>query len=310
MLPKLFIGSSSEAGAVVDELKKQLSSIVDLVDWRADVFEVSGTTAQSILTSLKSCDFSAFIFAKDDKMKSRNVRYSSARDNTIFEAGISFGVIKPERTFIIPEGSSLPLSKRAGEKLKIMSDLSGFTLTKAYNPSDLANTIQDAVKQISARVIRLGFRSKSDILQNRDDIKNNTVSQVATASKNLLFIGRDLSWASDYVDVIEDRIKSNVDVRVYCVKPRTQLAEDNVKLLMSKGANVFYSKEEIGLRLTMIDYQNQATCRFLLSEKEWVGGEYAYRCEIHAGNGSPMMWNTLVEHCKLIENAGWITRAT
>ena len=138
MLPKLFIGSSSEAGAVVDELKSQLASAVDIVDWRNDVFEVGGTTTNSLLQSLKSCDFSAFIFAKDDKLNSRHVNYSSTRDNTIFEAGISFGMIKPERTFIIPEASSAALSKGAGDKLKIMSDLWGFTLTNAFKTSDLS----------------------------------------------------------------------------------------------------------------------------------------------------------------------------
>src|SRR4051794_10210913 len=90
-LPRLFVGSSSEALPVARVLEELLERDATVIPWTADVFEPGGTTIESLLTELERADFAVLIFAPDDQVLSRQAEHLSVRDNVLFEAGLFMG---------------------------------------------------------------------------------------------------------------------------------------------------------------------------------------------------------------------------
>jgi predicted nucleotide-binding protein len=91
---------------VQDNLEHDVSAAV----WTQGIFRLSRTPIDSLIEALTLSDFAVFVVAPNDKLVSRDVEYSSARDNVVFEMGLFVGRLGLRRTFLIaPRGIDLHL---------------------------------------------------------------------------------------------------------------------------------------------------------------------------------------------------------
>jgi len=149
--PLVFVGSSSEALAVTQFVRRALQRIADIREW-TEAFGPGDWTLETILDAARECDFGVFIMAADDDTRSRGKRQWSVRDNVLFEAGVFMGAIGRKRTFLLwPEG--------AGDQLRLPSDLVGLNLVSyrahALSESKLGK-IRDAIRN-EGPTIRTGY---------------------------------------------------------------------------------------------------------------------------------------------------------
>lgn len=155
-LPRLFIGSSSETYPVVEAFCAGLMAFTDKVEvttWRdPDVFLVSRTFIENLITAVQDADFGLLIMGPDDRVESRSTSCMAPRDNVIFELGLFIGTLGRDRT---------AMAVPSGIDLKIPSDLLGMVPTnytlgenKMQGPIDVTS----AVDVIERLVRRLGAR--------------------------------------------------------------------------------------------------------------------------------------------------------
>ena len=99
---RLFIGSSAEGLAVARNLHAELErhSVCEVVRWDQNVFEPSGYTLDSLLTTAASVDFAVLVASPDDVTVSRGSEEPSVRDNIILEFGLFAGALGRERTYL------------------------------------------------------------------------------------------------------------------------------------------------------------------------------------------------------------------
>ncbi len=118
--PLVFIGSSFEAKEIAREIQDKLSDTVHCEVWDEFILKPGDATLFSLYKAFHKYDFSILVFTPDDITESRNVQYYSARDNIIFELGLSMGVLGPRKSFFVsPKTNDL--------QIKIPSDLAGIT---------------------------------------------------------------------------------------------------------------------------------------------------------------------------------------
>lgn len=289
MIPSVFIGSSSEGKLFADAIATGLNLVGSCRKWHEVVFEIGGSTQQSLVREIRDSDFVVIVLTADDLSKSRGKKFFSPRDNLIFEAGIGFGAIDPNRTFLIPENIA---------NFKIPSDLLGFTLTHGFKRSSSpVDDVSDALVQIKERIAILGRKPKVEVIVGKDALAEAAIELINAADRHVILFGRDLSWADSYVSTIEQKAKTDVNVEVFCEKPQKSGAKENARKLQAAGAKVHYCDTDPGLKLTMVDYHSENVARFMLSFKErrpmGSGEDFVYRCEIHDASGSPVLWKSL-----------------
>src|SRR5450432_4219870 len=113
--PKVFIGSSVAGLDIAQAVGVNLQHEAWCYPWPT-AFGLSMTTIDTLLAKFRECEFAVFVFSPDDKIENK---YSIARDNVIFEAGLFMGIHGRDKCFIItPFG--MP-------DYHIPSDLYGFT---------------------------------------------------------------------------------------------------------------------------------------------------------------------------------------
>jgi CRP/FNR family cyclic AMP-dependent transcriptional regulator len=156
IVPKVFIGSSSEALPVATEVKNALAG-AEVVLW-PEAFTPGSFTLEALLKQVQDADFAAFVLAPDDIGTVKGRRHSMTRDNVIFELGLFMGVLSRARTFALSEQT---------KKLRILTDLDGVTrLTYRWDRSrPLADgfgvpalDVASAVAAIGRAIIDLGPR--------------------------------------------------------------------------------------------------------------------------------------------------------
>jgi hypothetical protein len=119
MKPRIFIGSSGKAKKYAEAIHDNLTDIAECTVWTEGAFGLSASTLNNLLTNLHDSDFGAFIFAADDQLSRNGDLVNIPRDNVVFEAGLFFGYLGPERCFVaIPQSVSV----------HIPTDLLGFTV--------------------------------------------------------------------------------------------------------------------------------------------------------------------------------------
>src|SRR5579859_5521886 len=146
-LPKVFIGSSSEAKDLVYELQDQLRDDAEVMPWW-NIFDLSATTFESLIAQVKEAQFGIFIFSPDDKLIMRNQESLSARDNVIFEFGLFVGGLGRERCFfIVPKNN---------KELHLPTDLLGVT------PATYDDTVIDLQQALghACHVIRRAIKKQ------------------------------------------------------------------------------------------------------------------------------------------------------
>lgn len=104
----IFIGSSSEAAAIVNRLVGLLDSDFDVHPWN-QIFSPGEYTLTTLLQEVERVDAAIFVFARDDEVKIRGESGYSARGNVLLEYGIFVARLGRERVLILEEeGVGLP----------------------------------------------------------------------------------------------------------------------------------------------------------------------------------------------------------
>ena len=118
MRQRIFVGSSREAIGICRAVQAELADEFDVTVWDQDVFALSQSALQSLLGRLDSSDAGIFVLRADDLITKREETYAGVRDNVLFELGMFFGRLGPQRTFMLTE---------KGVDVGLASDLLGLT---------------------------------------------------------------------------------------------------------------------------------------------------------------------------------------
>lgn len=149
MKPKVFIGSSSERLDIANAVKTNLESIAEATVWTQGIFELTSSVFDNLISQLNEYDFGIFIFWPEDTIKSREVQYSSARDNVVFEFGLFTGGLGKARTFFMyPSDQS---------SLRLPSDLNGI-LAATFDSNKINETLEQACARIKQSIQKEGVR--------------------------------------------------------------------------------------------------------------------------------------------------------
>jgi len=125
-IPKIFIGSSSEALPVARAIQSCFDhDDFDVRLWTEGVFRASSTVIDDLLYQSRGSDFAILVLTPDDKATSRKTEVDAPRDNCVFELGLFMGVLGRSRTFIV---------KPRGADIKIPSDVLGI-IPLEYKPA-------------------------------------------------------------------------------------------------------------------------------------------------------------------------------
>lgn len=163
-LPKLFIGSSAEGGAVAHNLQAVLEerSVCEVEVWDQGVFEPGGYALDSLVRVATRSDYAVLVATPDDVTTSRGDTNASARDNIILEFGLCLGILGRSRTYLLSSGD-----------VKLPSDVLGLTRLTYPKRSDdnFRAAMNSAALQIAGQVERHGHRSGSSgsVLGNTND---------------------------------------------------------------------------------------------------------------------------------------------
>jgi predicted nucleotide-binding protein len=150
MVPRVFIGSSSESRKAALAVKKALESVAEAVVWtQKDVFEPGKFTLESLEENAQRSDFAVMVFGPDDVIFSRGKRQTGPRDNVIFELGLFMGALERKRAFVV--------SPR-GKKLKVPTDILGanFVNYSTGGNKSLDQWIDEACEPLKGVVKRSG----------------------------------------------------------------------------------------------------------------------------------------------------------
>src|SRR5260370_39343149 len=96
LLPKVFVGSSSEAKEIAEGFCKALYDDATMIPWwQANDFKPMHSTLEGLWEATARYDFGLFILTPDDRIESRGQEGYSARDNVLFELGLFLGRLGP-----------------------------------------------------------------------------------------------------------------------------------------------------------------------------------------------------------------------
>jgi predicted nucleotide-binding protein len=150
-LPKIFIGSSSEANFKAKQVSDALKAMnFDVRLWSEDVFSPSDTTVEGLERAAEECDFAVLLVTPDDVTTSRKKSSASPRDNVIYELGLFSGVMSRRRAFILMERSI---------STKLPSDLQGVTrIPYEAKKKITTSSLNDVCASLARAITKLGPR--------------------------------------------------------------------------------------------------------------------------------------------------------
>jgi CRP/FNR family cyclic AMP-dependent transcriptional regulator len=149
-VPRVFVISSSEAQAVVDEIILNLeSNEIAVQPWTQGTFGVSEYPISSLMDAIEACDFTIAVVSADDTLISRKQENKVARDNVHLEYGISLGLLGRRRSMLLVS---------AEPTLKLPSDLAGLTTYRyqAANTDKLKRSVRKACVQAREHILSEG----------------------------------------------------------------------------------------------------------------------------------------------------------
>lgn len=98
MLPQVFIGSSKEGIKIARAVKRGLADYARCTVWDQGVFKLSTYSLESLAEQARKTDFAIFVFSPGDVTNIRKIKFSTVRDNVVYELGLFTGGEK-ELTF-------------------------------------------------------------------------------------------------------------------------------------------------------------------------------------------------------------------
>jgi hypothetical protein len=155
MKPALFLGSSSESLDIAYAAQRNLEDVAEVVVWTQGIFELTKSYLESLLDALDDTEFGLFVFGADDVVRIRGTEMPAARDNVVFELGLSIGRLGRDRTFIL-------MPKTAAD-FHLPTDLLGVS-TATFQPPSRPDRLQAALGP-ACHDIRLAIR-KHTVLRN------------------------------------------------------------------------------------------------------------------------------------------------
>lgn len=161
-LPSLFIGSSTEGIEIAREVELQLDADANVTKWNDGVFHLGEGTLESLVNALDHFDFAVLVLRPDDLIETQGQRYTSPRDNVLFELGLFMGRLGPRRTFILSEH---------GADLKLPSDLAGITRATYRPRNNLTAAISPACTLIMRAVRELGRLNRAEAVTAASDVR-------------------------------------------------------------------------------------------------------------------------------------------
>lgn len=143
MLPRVFIASSTESLEIANEIQCQLDYNAECTVWKDNVFDLSKSSLQSLISALDSFDFAIFIFSPDDITSIRGKEHQTVRDNVVFEMGLFVGRLGANRVFCV--------KPRSCETLHLPTDISGITIGD-FNDDRTDGNLLSALNPFCTRV--------------------------------------------------------------------------------------------------------------------------------------------------------------
>lgn len=150
IVPRVFIGSSTESKKAAMAVKKALDGVAEAVVWtQKDIFEPGKFTLESLEEQARRCDFAVMVFAPDDVIFCRGRRQAGPRDNVIFELGLFMGATDRKRAFVVAP---------RGKKLKIPTDILGtnFVMYSVGGSKSLEQSVDEACETMRHIVLNVG----------------------------------------------------------------------------------------------------------------------------------------------------------
>jgi predicted nucleotide-binding protein len=138
MKKKIFIGSSTEAKSILDEVEKQLCDEYEILRWDKS-FSLNMSTLDSLIENAIKVDRAIFIGTGDDYVTDKEGKRGTKtkhRDNVVFEFGLFLGMLGRKDCVYLVDNKS-----------DIMSDYLGVTVVM-FDKEDISNSIPKSVSQI------------------------------------------------------------------------------------------------------------------------------------------------------------------
>lgn len=153
-LPKIFIGSTTEALDVAESIQENLFHKADGSVWaNPGIFEVGEVPLESLEKALADFPFAIFVMSPEDVVISRKKKSLAPRDNLIFELGLWVGRYGRHAAFMV-----VPY----GEKIKLPSDLAAINTAeyKVREDEDGQRTYDVSVASTKIRRAIENFQKK------------------------------------------------------------------------------------------------------------------------------------------------------
>jgi hypothetical protein len=250
ILPRAFVGSSSEAEVYARAFSNVLRDDAEMVVWRdATEFRPGSNVLTALSEAAFNYDFGLFIFAPDDETISRGKKTVSTRDNVLFELGLFLGKLGPDRAIGL-----IQKSKLKSKEVKVPSDLLGVIMPGFPSPADktkrkvtikeaealvqkTANTVREAIKKRGPNMdmnllMSYGYREgeKSFAMTLKAEKIARYIGKLQ--GKQLIVVAR-----KDYDGSITEEDKEIVKSRLYKIP---SYVPQNLPL-QAKGSDVFRS---------------------------------------------------------------------
>ena len=152
MKKRLFVGSSSEQLATLNQIIGLIGDAAECIPWTS-AFGLNKSGLDALIKQTRLSDFALLLATKDDVTNVRGENQSTPRDNVIFEFGLFLGSSGVERCYLIAEeGADLP------------SDLNGITVAKFSREADRFNSLEKVVENVVEHINRASGMSELGLL--------------------------------------------------------------------------------------------------------------------------------------------------
>ena len=214
IVPRIFIGSSSESLMIANTVQQLLSNEYDVKIWNQVTTTPGKQHLDSLLTELKKSHFAIFIYNDDDFIFSRNKEGYGPRDNIVLEIGMAMGILGVEKTFIVYDTTKQP---------KIPTDLMGVSLAsyRLQVDGDLSASLGT-----SCTKIRNAVRRWSDF-RNQEEILTGEIKRLKLQIKHAEIPGKRLFTYKDYYPIkLDHEHKPSINPKIYVKALRLFLSEE------------------------------------------------------------------------------------